>query len=74
MTYLLGFLAAGLAFTVYKQLKKIIKMRACFEDEVLGDYFHGRLNREEELRRSVVSHLGVCEKCQEKMYELQKEG
>ena len=74
MEYGLGLIAAALAFTIYKHFKKVIKMRSCFEDEVLADYFHGRLKREEDLRRSVVSHLGVCEKCQEKMYELQNEG
>lgn len=64
-------LIVGLIFTIYVRLKGIWSNYKCFNDEILDDYFHGRLKREEDLRRKVVTHLGLCDKCQQKMYELQ---
>lgn len=64
-------LIAAIGLTIFRHLAKAYQTRKCFDDEVLNDYFNGRLKREEELRRAVVTHLGVCEKCQQKMYDLQ---
>ena len=64
-------LVVGLVFTIYIKLKGIWSSYKCFDDEVLNDYYHGRLKRQEDLRRQVVTHLGLCEKCQQKMFDLQ---
>jgi len=72
LIYVVILLAAALSVTIYKHLKKAFLTKKCFEEDVLDDYFHGRLKRDEELKRAVVSHLGICEKCRDKMYALQQ--
>ncbi len=71
MSNVLFIFIAIIGYIVIKQLITIYQNYQCFEDDVLDDYFHGRLKREETLRRQVVTHLGLCEKCQKKMFDLQ---
>ena len=70
----LAYIISGalLAFILFKFIGKIRSSYQCPDDELLEDFFHGRLKRQEDLRRSVTHHLGVCGKCQERLYELQK--
>ncbi len=64
-------MAAGVAYIILKRIYVIYQGYQCFDDEILSDFFNGRLGREEDLRRSVVKHLGVCEKCQNRLYDMQ---
>jgi hypothetical protein len=64
---------ALLAYILYKFVNRVRASYRCPDDELLRDFYHGRLKREEDLRRSITHHLGVCEKCQERLYDLQKE-
>lgn len=72
MTYLLLAMALGLAFTVFKIGKDIYRSYQCVEERTLRDFLYGRLRRDGEAYRHVVSHLGQCEECQEKLREIQR--
>jgi len=71
-TKLIPILLLALVYFILRRIYAIYQGYQCFDDEILKDFFNGRLNREEDLRRSVVNHLGVCEKCQQRLYDLQE--
>lgn len=66
------FALAGL-FAVTKMVLKIVEQHKCLDDDLLLDFFKGKLSKKEDLRRKVISHLGVCEKCQQRLIELKDE-
>lgn len=62
-----------LLFAAVKMGQKIIELYQCPDEDLLLDYYKGKLSKKEDLRRKVIAHLGVCEKCQQKMINLKDE-
>lgn len=63
------FLAFALimGYIVLQVISRIISQRKCLEDETISEYKKGRLPSDE--RRAVHYHLGICEKCQNRMID-----
>jgi hypothetical protein len=72
MNGLLTLIILGFLGVVFKVVVKIARSYECPDDEQLMDYYNGRLKRAEELRREITNHLGVCEKCQQRIIDLSK--
>ncbi len=62
-------LLVGTFYTVGRQ---IILQYRCIDDQTMEDFFNGRLKKDDAARRQVITHLGHCEKCQQKLFEIQK--
>jgi len=59
-----------LIFTTYIVVRiafKIAQQYRCPDQEVLSDYFTGRLKKQRSLYDQTIAHLGVCESCREKL-------
>ncbi len=58
-------------FTVFRVVYEIILERKCIDDETFEKFKSGKLKeRDYKNYRRVISHLGICEKCQEKLNEI----
>lgn len=44
----------------------IVKSQVCPKDKVIADFYSGRIK--ENKRKVFISHLGTCEKCQERLH------
>lgn len=56
-----------MGYIVLQVISQIISQRKCLEDETIMEYKKGRLPSDE--RRTVHYHLGICEKCQNRMID-----
>lgn len=57
-----------MVYIVFQIIAQIISQRRCLEDETILEYKKGRLPSDE--RRGVHYHLGICEKCQDRMINI----
>ena len=73
MDIILILLAIGALFIAAKIISNILGQYKCVDDDLLLDFYKGKLSKKEDLRRKVITHLGVCEKCQQKMINLKDE-
>ena len=73
MVYIFLLLSLLLAGSVWKRLREIYAQFQCPDEEVLSDYYNGLLKRRKpKLYNRVVTHLGVCEKCRDRLRELEE--
>jgi hypothetical protein len=72
MTYVFAALAASFAFIFWKIGKRIAATYRCVSDATLRDYFYGRLKKTPEAQSQVITHLGHCEKCRDRLHLLQR--
>jgi hypothetical protein len=72
MTYLFAALAALLFLIVLRIGKEIFLSYQCPDEQSLKDFWNGRLRKGDSEYRRVVTHLGVCEKCRDKLDQIQK--
>jgi hypothetical protein len=47
-------------------IAKIIESRKCIDDDTMRDYFKNTASQKQ--RDYIMSHLGYCEKCQERFH------
>lgn len=71
ITYILLILSGLLLLTVLRIARQIWSSRRHAEEEVLIDFWNGRLqrNNEKEYRR-VVTHLGNCKRCRDRLDDI----
>ncbi len=60
-------LAIALLFVVLRILARIMAERKCIEDNDIRRYMTNRLP--ERARNRMIAHLGICEKCQQKLQD-----
>ena len=65
-------LSVLLVFLVFRISRQIYQTYRCLDEGTLRDFWFGRLNNRAEEKRRVISHLGHCEQCREKLYRIQK--
>lgn len=54
-----------MVYIVMQIVSEIMSRRKCLDDYTIMEYKKGRLPSDE--RRAVHNHLGICEKCQDRM-------
>ena len=65
MSIVLIIISIGLAVFIFRKLLEIRALYRCPDPQKIQDYFEGRLKkRDKESYYHLISHLGVCEKCQ----------
>lgn len=63
------------ALVIISRVRKIISLRACPEHEDLKDYFEGRLKKRDQAEyERIIGHLGLCEKCQNRLTGMAEDG
>lgn len=72
MVLILAILAVGLAFVVFKKMKVILAQHTHLEDEDLDDYLEGRFDPKSTAYKQAVAHLGVCEKCRQRLRQMEE--
>ena len=71
---MLEIIALALLFVVVRKIIAIRKAYQCVSDQVIRDYFDGRLKkRNKQMYEQAITHFGVCEKCQNKLESLVNE-
>ena len=65
---ILFLLVASIVFT---RLRVIFRQYQCVEDENLRSYLYGKLKKSDPKEyEHLIAHLGLCEKCQERLHEI----
>ena len=72
MTYIILAVALALGYQIYRIGRDIYKSYQCLEERTLTDFMYGRIRRDSDRYRHVVSHLAQCEECQETLREIQR--
>ena len=62
-----------LAYGAVKIVIQIVNQRKCPEDEILRNVVLGITKKNSETAEKVIRHLGICEKCQERVREIGEE-
>ena len=70
-TLFLGLVLVFLVLVV-RIFRMIYQTYRCPEEQLLRDFWYGRLENRPEVRRRVVSHLGHCEECRDRLHRIQK--
>ncbi len=68
---LLIFIAGSIA-AVIKILRQIIAERKCASDFEIGKFYNGSLKQNDTAYRRFIAHLGICEKCQNRLHNFQQ--
>lgn len=68
ITIVLLIFIGGLIWTVIKIVSQIIDERRCLTDQELKKFYNGNLRKDEDSYRRFIAHLGICEKCQERLH------
>ncbi len=71
-SYLFWGLLAMFLMIFWRIGKQIMSTYRHLEDWELRDFKAGRSKNNDKRRRRVISHLGHCEKCQEKLHRIQR--
>ena len=71
MLYLFIALAISFFILFLRIGREIYNTYRCVDEKTLRDFVYGRLKKYESKHRTVISHLGQCEKCQEKLFRIQ---
>ena len=72
MVLIVAILAVGLAFVIFSRMKVILAQHTHLEDEDLDDYLEGRFDPKSTAYQQAVAHLGVCEKCRQRLREMEE--
>lgn len=72
MSYLFIALFASFLIIFFRIGRKIYFRYQCVSEQQLRDFYYGKLKRNEDQQRQVISHLGQCEKCQNLLHQIQK--
>lgn len=67
MTFLYWGILLGVVYIIWLFTSKIRQHRVCLSDEVIDAYRKGRLKEGQADYEHLISHLGNCENCQERM-------
>lgn len=67
--YILGLSFLWFLFRISKQ---IYRTYSCIDEKTIYDFWYGRLDKGSQKHRSVISHLGHCEKCRTALDEIRK--
>ena len=60
-----------LGFIIIDRVRKIYRIHQCPNEKTLVQYFEGKLKKEDSsLYDQTVAHLGVCEKCQNRLVDI----
>lgn len=72
MSYL--FLALIISFLIifFRIGRQIYFRYQCVTEQQLRDFYYGKLKKDDEQQRQVISHLGQCEKCRDLLHQIQK--
>lgn len=70
MTTILLILILVTGYSAIKIINEIIKSNRCPEDEILKKVVLGRMNKESPISKNIIKHLGICEKCRDKINEI----
>ena len=68
MDFVLSILAIAIVFVIYRKIRSALGIYTCIPAQTMKSYKLDRLSQED--RKRVTTHLGVCEKCQQIMIEL----
>ncbi|MEQ8702889.1 MAG: hypothetical protein RIC19_03160 [Phaeodactylibacter sp.] len=60
------------AYIVYRAVRQILRVYECPSDEILTAFWRGKLRAGSEPHRQLITHLGTCEHCQERLHLLRK--
>ena len=60
-------------YAVYKVTEIVRSQRKCPEEDVLRDVVLGVVKKESPVYEKVITHLGICDKCQERAREIGSE-
>ncbi len=56
---------------VFRIVFQIVRERRCIDDETLNNFRFGKLKKKNPTEhRRVISHLGICDKCAERLQNL----
>ncbi len=61
-----------LAYSVSRILYRIWRTYQCPHTSVITDFWRGRLSQSTAEYQHLISHLGICEQCQERLHRLRK--
>ena len=70
--YLFWGLAFMCLYLFWRIGKQILATYRCLEEWEIRDFLTGRSKKNEDQHRRVITHLGHCEKCQDKLHRIQK--
>lgn len=60
------------AYIVYRAVRQALRVYECPSNEVLRLFWRGKLRPGSEAHRQLITHLGTCEACQERLHDLRK--
>ncbi len=70
MSSVLLVLSLLMAFLAIRIIIQIAHQYRCPDDDELRDLFYGRLKSNSDKRRTIVSHLGHCQKCRDRLDDI----
>ena len=70
---LLVFIILGAIVSVIKILSQIVSQRKCVTDFEIQEFYKATLKQDDNAYRRFIAHLGICEKCQLRLHNFQKE-
>ncbi|MEL6867775.1 MAG: hypothetical protein AAFP19_25340 [Bacteroidota bacterium] len=68
LTYLLLALLLPIIGLVISKVREIIQQYKCLDDHTIHAFMTGRLRKDTKAYDQAIAHLGLCEKCQEKLH------
>lgn len=72
MSYLFIALIVSFLIIFFRIGRQIYFRYQCVTEKQLRAFYYGKLKKDEEQQRQVISHLGQCEKCQDLLHQIQK--
>lgn len=72
ITVLLLIFIAGSILAVLKIVQQIVAERKCATDFEMSKFYNGTLKRNDAAYRRFIAHLGICEKCQNRLHNFQQ--
>lgn len=61
---------SGLILAVLKIVKQIIDERKCASDFEIIQFYNQQLKKNDAAYRRFIAHLGICEKCQNRLHNV----
>ena len=62
-------LSVALASLVAKIAMQIIEQRRCLKEETITEFMKQRIDKDDPEYSRIIGHLGICEKCQQRVQE-----
>lgn len=66
MNLIFQILMLGCLYAALKVVGQIVSQRRCIADNEIRKFYLGQLP--DHKKRTIVGHLGICEKCQERLH------